>query len=268
MNYMIGGAFARSKAIQLFILKNRNRINSHNITVYDGINKCAWNGGRVNRDVYYDEKITNFYYNNNISIALTFSNPVIDLSDIVGNKLLKLFHKENNAIILVNDRLRDYIRTKYPRYRLIYSITGMGEVNVPIQDSDIRFYKSLESRFDLIVPRMEHVFDERFQTELNMSKYEIMLNDTCIWNCSKYKEHFDSIALQNTLNNNYNEKTKEIEECWIKGFDPFKDSSYKCMDIKDSDFKELTRLGISHFKICGREMEDTELYEELERFMI
>ncbi len=48
-----------------------------------------------------------------------------------------------------------------------------------MQDSDIEYYKNLEDNYNLIVPRMEHTFDKRF-LELNQSKYEVMLNDTCV----------------------------------------------------------------------------------------
>ena len=98
MRFNIAGAFSKRKELRLYFFNNKNIIKNFDITVYDGINNCSWNGGRINRDICYDDKVINFYYRNNISIALTFTNPVIDLTDKTGNELLKKFHKKGNVI--------------------------------------------------------------------------------------------------------------------------------------------------------------------------
>jgi len=256
---MVAGAFSRFEELAIFLLKNKY---SYNISVYDGINNCSWNGGRINRDIYWKQSQIDFYYSKNINIALTFSNPIINLEDTIGNELLQKFHKKGNKIILVNDSLRKYIRNKYPKYELIYSITGTGSLNIPMCIEDYNFYKSLETKYDFIVPRMEHIFDSKF-LKLDQSKYEIMLNDTCIWNCPYYKQHFEKIAEQNT---NYT-KDMEIEECWLKGFNPDIESTYKEMDISYSKRKELINRGIQNFKITGRELNSTEYIKELEEYL-
>jgi len=268
MNYMIAGAFSKFKELSLFLLKNNPQLNN-NITVYDGINNCSWNGGRINRDIYYKDHMINFYYNRNINIALTFSNFEIDLNDIVGNQLLNKFHKDGNYIILINDDLRQYIRKNFPKYKLIYSITGLGELNIPMTNDDLKIYQKLEQVYDLIVPRMEHIFDKLFLT-LNQSKYEIMLNDTCVWNCKYYKEHFEAIAKENTLYNqpwkNRFQECYNIEECWIKNFDSTITSSYDEMDISVIKHKELIDRGISNFKIMGRELNNNDYISELSKY--
>ena len=277
MNLMIGGASAHYKHLSLFFVKNKQKIKNIKITVYDGISNCSWNGGRINRDLELTDIQIKTYYSMNINIALTFSNPEIDLKDAVGNKLLKKFHKEGNSIILINDELRKYIREKYPKYNLIFSVTGTGIMNVPMNDSDVGIYKSLESKYDLIVPRMEHIF-EPFFLSLNQNKYEIMLNDTCIYNCPYYKEHFEQIANQNKILSPWKvnpQRSFEIEECWIKGFNPdigdikamekFGDSYG--MDIKKPQMLKLFKRGISNFKIIGRENPPEELLNELNTYI-
>jgi len=150
MRYLIAGAF--SKSIPLIKFLGNKATSLDNLVVYDGINKCRWNGGRINRDVFYNDALINYYYNKDVSIALTMSNHKINLDDATGNHLLEKFHKEGNALIIVNDDLRQYVRTNFPKYDLIYSITGMGLLNIPLQDSDIAWYKDLESKYDWIVP--------------------------------------------------------------------------------------------------------------------
>ena len=143
MRYLLAGAF--SKTVPLIKFLSNRIVDTSQLVVYDGINKCRWNGGRINRDVYYNDGMIDYYYNKGISIALTFSNHKIDLADPLGNELLAKFHREGNALIIVNDELRAYVREHFPKYDLIYSITGMGLLNIPLQDSDVAFYKELEN---------------------------------------------------------------------------------------------------------------------------
>ena len=261
MRYLIAGAFSKSLPIVKFL--SQNLVDTDQLVVYDGINKCNWNGGRINRDVYYNDALINYYYNKGVSIALTFSNHNIDLADPVGNHLLEKFHREGNALIIVNDQLRQYVRDNFPKYDLIYSITGMGRLNIPLQDSDVAWYKDLETKYDWIVPRFEHIFDPR-ANELDKTKWEVMLNDTCVWGCKYFDEHFKAIADENTAGRPY---SKEVEECWLPKFDPNKDSKYEEMDVKPAGIRKLMEMGVRSFKITGREMQDDEYYGELMRFV-
>jgi hypothetical protein len=261
MRYLIAGAFSRTLPVFKALTKYKG---DADIVVYDGINKCKWNGGRINRDVYYKDGVIDYYYSKGVSIALTFTNHNIDLTDDVGNHLLEKFHREGNAIILINDELRKYIREHYPKYHLIYSITGMGTLNIPLEDSDITIYKQLEEDYDWIVPRFEHVFDPR-SNELDKTKWEVMVNDTCIWKCKRFDEHFKAIADENTKGNAYSE---EIEECWISGFDPDIESRRDAMDIDTANINKLKGEGVQSFKIIGRELDNATYTKELERYLV
>jgi hypothetical protein len=261
MRYLIAGAFSKSAPIVKFL--SQRMVDSDQLVVYDGINKCRWNGGRINRDVFYNDGLIKYYYSKGIRIALTMSNHKINLDDETGNHLLEKFHKEGNALIIVNEDLRKYVRDNFPKYDLIYSITGMGLLNIPLQDEDIIFYKQLEKDYDWIVPRFEHIFDKR-AGELDRTKWEVMLNDTCVYGCKHWDEHFKAIADENTAGRPY---SKEVEECWLPKFDPNKESKYECMDIKPDAMQRLKNVGVRSFKITGREMKDDEYYGELVRFV-
>ena len=289
MRFNIGGAFAKSVELKLYFVKNKPLIKKFDITVYDGINNCAWNGGRINRDICYDDDTIDFYYRNNISIALTFTNPVIDLSDEIGNMLLEKFHKKGNVIISVNRDLLDYIKGHDPLYKHTRSITAFGSISVPMSDKDMDTYKELEPYYDYIVPRCEHIFDERF-IELNQKKYEVMLNDTCLYNCPYYGVHFEKIAEQNRLytkpwKDAGHDKMYEVEECWLSDRSTYLESSafepnvghqptikkhgeYYGMDLKIGQIKSLMHRGIDNFKITGREMTFEDFNDELNLYLI
>ena len=113
-----------------------------------------------------------------------------------------------------------------------------------------------------------------------MSKYELLINDTCIYNCPYYGEHFEKIAEQNRLykhpwvDRDYNEM-KEVEECWIPNFNP--DTGHKPtiekygseygMDLTACQIKRLIKAGIRSFKISGREMEYEAFENELNNYI-
>jgi hypothetical protein len=276
---MIGGAVKHRSTILTFILKNKKFFEDIEVTVYDGFENCSWNGGRINRNgIELTENEINLYYNNNVNIALTFSNPEIDLSDKIGNSLLNKFHREGNKIILTNFELIKYVREKFPKYQIIFSITGLGHLSIPLSDSDLNFYKKLEKICDYIVPRMEHTFDNRF-LELTQSKYEIMVNDTCIYNCHLYKEHFESIAKQNLIKQPWEtlgfDHCFSVEECWLKGFDPNvgdiktkeKYGNNYGMDLSVDQVINLKNRGIESFKITGRENSSSDMLNELEKYI-
>jgi hypothetical protein len=260
MRYLLAGAFSRSIALIKFLSHYNG---TAELVVYDGINKCRWNGGRINRDIGYTDGLINYYYSKGIKIALTMTNHKINLDDEVGNHLLEKFHKEGNCIILINNDLQAYIRKNFPKYKLIFSITGMGLLNIPLQDSDIAFYKDLESKYDWIVPRFEHIFDPR-AVELDRTKWEVMVNDTCVWGCKYFDEHFKAIADENTAGRPY---SAEVEECWLPKFNPDIPSKYNCMDIDEEHLDKLMGLGVQSFKITGREMHDDQYYVELFRYV-
>ena len=284
MRFNIAGAFNKSKELRLYITLNKDLLSRFDVTVYDGINCCPWNGGRINRDISYDDNMIKFYYRHNIDIALTFTNPVIDVTDRVGNELLKKFHKTGNIIISVNEELREYVKRHYPLYKHTRSITAFSPISVPMSDEDFNNYKDLENDYDYIVPRCEHAFDERFVL-LDQSKYEIMLNDTCIYNCPYYGDHFRKIAEQNRLYNKPwedadHDEMYSIEECWISDRSSYKKpevfnpdvgddrtiekygDNYG-MDLKTNQIKRLIKQGVTNFKISGREMNFEEFNTEL-----
>jgi hypothetical protein len=288
MRVNIAGAFSKWQSLLPYIVKNKNVFRGFDVTVYDGIDNCAWNGGRINRDITCSDMVMDFYYRNNISIALTFTNPVVNISDRVGNELLEKFHKADNVIISINTKLREYIKKNFPLYKHTHSITGFGKISVPMCDDDVVKYQKLEQHYDYIVPRCEHVFDDRFG-ELNVTKYEVMLNDTCVYNCPYYGEHFKKIAEQNRKFDKPwlqggQDKMKNIEECWLSNQSSYKQPSFfnpeeydnkdrekhgdsYGMDLNMGQIKRLLHQGVDNFKITGREICPSSYLPEMDKYI-
>ena len=261
----IAGAFSKFNILSKFFLINKIYID-HNITVYDSIGNCEWNGGRLNRNINYTETMLKFYYSRNINIALTFSNHIVDLNNQYGNELLTKFHKKNNKIIVANENLYNYIKSNFPNYTLIYSITGLLDLNVPMKESDIMFYKELELKYDYIVPREEHLFDKLFKN-LNPNKYEIMLSPTtCTYNCPLLKYHYHVINESNIIHNKIDDNYK-LEKCILKYDKTYSNYEWENIIDPNNHIHILLNKGFNNFKISGRELSDERYYDQLRKHL-
>lgn len=280
----IAGAVVHLESLlkELRILKLSHK--NIQFTVYEGPNRCQWNGGRINRDIILTEEIIHKYNKAGISISLTFTNPEINLTDKIGNELLQKLNYSStlyniqNKIVLVNDDLRKYLRRNF-NFELIYSITG-HQSDVRITDELLEHYKDLESKYDYIVPKFELVFQEKFYRNVNTEKYELLINDTCKYACQFYHEHFKEIAKQNTVSTNpWNELGFEhcfkTEECWLPKFNPdigsIEDKEKYKEKLGMSYDKEMLHraleLGYTCFKLSGRENTSEQLINDVQRYV-
>ena len=267
----IAGAFEKSHILIPYIIHHKPK----DLCVYGGIPGCEWNGGRINALLRYSQnttkvedsvyleahRIVEIYHKLKIPVFLTFSNYDIQINENI--KYLD-FLAQGDGVILVNEDFRKFLREKYPHLTLIYSITGHSN---DYRDFDI----SLEDKYDLIVPRFENVFNPEFLKVADTSKYEIMLNDTCVFGCDKWRDHFQRISEINknsSLEENMSTtELSKIQECWLKNFNPCKDSKHECMDMTTSAIQKCLRLGYKHFKISGRENSDSDFTYDLNLYL-
>lgn len=277
----VGGAFTHP--FLSFFVRNKKKFKNIKLTLYDGVNNCSWNGGRINRNIFITQKDIEKYNKLGIAIAFTFSNPEINLSDDKGRELLKWLnnsqekYKVQNEIILINKDLKNYLKLNY-NFKLKYSITGHNLKAYPDEKSQKFYkwyYKQLKKNYDIIVPKMEHIFQEWFLDQ-GLDKYELMLNDTCRPDCPYYKQHFEEIARINRIFKNekvaydFNPKLAySIEECWLPNFNPNKEltSCKTGMDFNNEMIKKALKLGYRNFKISGRENSFEEVQEDINKFL-
>ena len=267
------------KKLPVLNLVNKNI----SFNVYEGPNLCQWNGGRINRDITLTRQMIERYNSFGISVSLTFTNPVIDMNHQPGHDLLYMLNtigkrfKVKNKVVLVNDDLRKFIR-KYYDLELIYSITGHTS-EVKLTDDMIQYYKDLETKYDYIVPKFEFVFEPKFYNAVDTSKYELLINDTCVYGCPYYAEHFQKIAEQNNVSKNPwdelgHEHCFKTEECWLPNFDPNVGSEKNKQKYGERLGMNYTRdmirksldLGYNSFKISGRENSTDFIMYETETF--
>lgn len=262
MHIVLAGAASRFQQISYFLFKHKQILHDMKFTVFDGLDNCKWNGGRINSNCSLTKEQEQFYVNNNVGINLIFTNNIIDVNDVTGNALLERFHKPGNGVVLVNDDLRKYIRINFPKYKITFSITGTDDISMPMSQKDFNHYTDLEEKYDYIVPRAEHNLDDKLK-DLDKSKYEIYVTEGCVPCCPVWTKHYNYIAEGNREENNYTpEIAKKYENCMLKcsegdlrwdklNFDTLLNSTDEIMKLYSS--------GFSRFKISGRGFLESQL---------
>lgn len=251
------GAFKYFDEIKKLYINNFNLFRNNTIQVYDGINS-KWSGGRVNTySSEFDIKKLEFYNNKNIGVYLTFSNFFIDTSLEEENKILSILNKNTlNGVIISSEDFRIYLRKNYPNLKLLKSITSFDSLNL-----DLYNFKELEKLYDFICPRFEWVFNAEFHNRINPSKYEIMMNDTCLEHCKLWHKHFEAIS---KWNRDHLGDPNKIQECWIDFDFETKHGCFNGMDLEKKEVKKCKEIGYLCFKISGREFNKDSYIEKIQ----
>jgi collagenase-like PrtC family protease len=148
-----------------------------------------WNGGRVilglasKADIQY---AVEEYNSRGIAIRYTYTNPCLEqihLLDTYCNLCMRMADNGKNEVLVNSDLLEDFIRAKYPSYRIISSTTKC------LYDRNL-IQKELEKDYHLVV--LDSAMNntrELFQLD-HKEKIELIVNHYCADNCPRRKEHY------------------------------------------------------------------------------
>lgn len=252
----------------------RNLFNS----TYDSIFGLKWNGGRVcnphdTMDLASLKDCVNEYNKQGIGFNFSFTNICLkeqDLDDLACNFVLEniIATHHLNGVICASKMLRDYIKTNYPRVRIIWSvINGLKtaeEYNEACEDE--------QNYLVVLHPDFNH--NLKFLDKLtHPEKIEVMANDACVFGCPYRRLHYTMLseyAIQ--------QATNPIIPS-LKELDGTKSSLYKteygtgCIAalngyVRDnrnilsfSDIDAMLDRGFQHFKLIGGREYDWKTFE-------
>jgi collagenase-like PrtC family protease len=165
---------------------------------YDGMRIAAaygcfpgniWNGGRVvlglasKTDIAY---AVQEYNDRGIAIRYTYTNPCLEqihLLDTYCNLCMRMADNGKNEVLVNSMLLEDFIRAKYPNYKLISSTTKC------LSDMEL-IQKELEKDYHLVVldSAMNNT-DALFALD-HRDKIELIVNHYCADNCPRRREHY------------------------------------------------------------------------------
>jgi len=252
-------------------------------SVFGTFPQSLWNGGRIvpggNTDRDTVRTIVREFDKLNIPLRFTFTNPNItekDLKDDFCNFVLKTACNGKNGVIVVSPLLEDYIRTKYPEYKITSSTCKR------ITDAD-RLGEEMKKNYDIVV--LDYDFNNKFdilEKVPDKERCEILVNACCQPGCPKRVQHYSDIGnMQKAIcaylktdrkapfdPEKFGAKDESSDYCPYMKYD-FADSKKHSTHITPSDILEkYIPMGFNQFKIEGRTLNAFTLAEYYLYYMV
>ena len=220
-------------------------------SVYGTFPSAIWNGGRNFLDGTSNrqeiEKIIKSYNAFGIPVRFTWTTVLIEekhLSDEYCNMIMQVGDNGLNQVLVNTQVLEDYIREKYPKYKVISSTTKR------ILSLD-RLKEEIEKDYFLVVLDYDFNHDEKVIEALKpvADRIEILVNETCQPHCPLRVSHYKEISKAQLEHN-----TKIQFPCSDPAPDKrtFKGCMKRPSFMSNADVEEYTKMGFNNFKIVGR----------------
>lgn len=234
---------------------------------YGVFSPSLWNGGRIQSDTCDRSLISTIvktFNNKNIPLRFTFTNPVLEekhLEDKFCNMVLNLADNGLNEVIVVSPILENYIREKYPNYKVTSSTCKR------ITDPE-KLSEELEKDYHIVV--IDYDFNNKFdilEKIPNKEKCELLVNACCQPNCKLRSEHYQKLGIQQIEYCEHIKKYPNTPFDFEKFIEKDGSPSLKCqcmkkniIDIKnlsthitpDDIWEKYVPMGFNQFKIEGR----------------
>ncbi len=249
---------------------------------YGTFPQSLWNGGRLVHgmcDKSYVQKVVDDFNSIGIPLRFTFTNPVIkeeDLDDEFCNYVLKTADNGINGVIVVSSVLEDYIRTKYPGYKVTSStckrITDIDKLN-----------SETSKNYDIVV--IDYDFNNNFELlerVQNKEKCEILINACCQPKCPHRVQHYHDIGqmqkavcthFKNKGNVNFDPKEYGVDDihsrsCPYMAYNAVDTRSHSTYISPKDIFEKYIPMGFNQFKIEGRSLDMINLVEYYIDYMV
>ena len=214
---------------------------------------AVWNGGGFSFGPCFTytqmDKIRAFYNEKNIPLRLTFTNPALeeqDLYDNYCNVIASIFHNELNEVLVSTDLMFKYIKTNYPKFKIVRSIIGRSEGEPYLIHKDYKrtvLSRAENKNWELL---------DNIPLE-DRDKIEILCHEICVPDCPYTFHHY--------LEHGVDQKCFSAMSagCFNPNFIHRQNRKFYFKAIQDApnhlnyeDFKEYMAKGYTHFKLSGR----------------
>lgn len=232
--------------------------------IYGSFPGAIWNGGRVVLGIALQEKIeelVKIYNDLNVPIRFTFTNCLIEkehLNDTYCNMILKIADNGKNEILVNSPVLEDYIRDKYPNYKILLSTTRC--------ERDVNKINDFSEKYHLVVPdyRDNNNFDFLKQLK-HKDKIELLVNAYCDPECKIRAKHYELISKDQL---NFTGNNSKNMGCGT-GNKSFYDILNQSTTITDEDlYTRYVPFGFNNFKIEGRTLHNLDIIESYIYYLV
>lgn len=225
-------------------------------SVYGEFPPSLWNGGRTvggKCDRPFMKEVLKRFNAQGVPCRFTYTNPEItekDLSDSHCNLSLKFADNGKNEVIVFSPLLEEYIRQKYPSFKITSSTCKQIETIEGVN-------AELAKDYNLVV--LDYNWNNRFDEleKINdKSRCELLVNACCIPKCPRRGEHYRTIAKNQREYlrcMNMGEKCRQIQfECPYMNRTIFEIKDYSTHITPDDIWEKYIPQGFENFKIEGR----------------
>lgn len=219
-------------------------------SVYGTIPGAIWNGGRAvfgistKADI---EKVVEAYNSKGIPVRFTWTNSLLEEEhtyDTYCNMIMRVADNGMNQVLVNRPALENYIRSKYPGYKLISSTTKRMLDLEQLKEEIAKDYHLVVLDYDL--NRDEKVIEELRPVA---DRLEILVNEICYPGCAKRAEHYreesrSQLEFDNRTDFSCPNRSKEkrtFEEC-------MKRPAF----MSNEEVEKYIEKGFNNFKIVGR----------------
>jgi collagenase-like PrtC family protease len=193
------------------------------------------------------------YNRRGIAVRYTYSNPLITkkhLADAFANLTLEIAHDPMNAVITSNPVIERYVRTHYPKYQIVGSVTAAENLG---KNLSVAHLKRRAEEVDLLVLPPEYNDRRAIIEKLPIEKLEVILNERCVPHCPNRRRHYRAIGKSQLLLDPSFQAENHEKHCplWLA---ELAGQTVRNMVLTDDQIDALQDIGVRHFKFVGREM--------------
>lgn len=243
-------------------------------SVYGTFPTSLWNGGRYFEGVCDPRvmaEILRQFNGRGIPCRFTFTNPLITeehLNDKFCNDVMRMADNGLNEVIVNSPILEEYIREKYPGYKITSSTCKQ------IEDFDA-LSAELDKDYSLVV--LDYNWNNNFEMLEKMphkDRIEILINACCTPHCPRRAEHYRNIGENHIKCAEFKKKNPTL---------PYKQDEFHCDQMRkhlyettgysthispSAIYGKYVPMGFSNFKIEGRSVPDINVLENYIYYMV
>ena len=232
LSYSVSGRAKKTdEAIGQFLETHFAQIRATNIdSIYAFVERSTLYGGRQFLQPELSGDDIAWLEQHDIGIKLPLSNHMVSEDEYEANRpLLEKYHREGNAVVVVNDKLAYWIRRDYPLYSIEASV-------IKHIDNHDNIEEALEIYHTVVLPMRLNTNLKFLKTVRNKDRIRLFSNGGCAYTCPLHL-CYKSISKLNKFNDD------EQFHCSQKIlFRPL-------LGMINFDVSRLQQLGFNKFKI-------------------
>ncbi len=227
---------------------------------YGSFPNCIWNGGRTSFDGISRpimDKVVEELNKRGIAVRYTFTNPLIEekhLTDTFANVCLDAANNGKNEVLVNTQVIEDYIRDKFPGYKIISSTTKCLKT---IEDVEAE----LDKDYYLVVLDSSLNNDPRIFDIEKRDRLELLVDHGCKVDCPNRVNHYIEIGKSQMEFHNPSFQCPYV----FATFDEIMQREHSI--TRERMNEQFIPGGFKHFKLDGRSFPPEKLVDSLLYFM-